>query len=67
MYLKATHNNDSFQLENIYLSQSTLFIIFSLGPFSLGMFLCYLSLNIKYGFPGAPDGKESACNTRDPG
>ena len=67
MHLRATHNNDSFQLENIYLSQSTLFIIFSLGPFSLGMFLCYLSLNIKRGFPGAPDGKESACNTGDPG
>ena len=67
MYLKATHNDDSFQLENIYLSQSTLFIIFSLGPFSLVMFLCYLSLNIKYGFPGASDGKESACNARYPG
>ena len=67
MYLKATHNDDSSQLENIYLSQSTLFIIFSLGPFSLVMFLCYLSLNIKYGFPGASDGKESACNARHPG
>ena len=34
--------------------------------YRIGISKCKL-LNIKWGFPGGSDGKESACNAKDPG